>query len=270
MASDFIEEDGGILALTDDQWEENRKEHPNLPKKARELITIGGAAEGYWTNDRFISQVEKAIQIAEIKYPASNHSLVFIFDQSSNHRAFLEDALNAKRMNVGPGGSQPSMHDTIWNGQFQKMTLGDGTPKGMRLVLEERGVKTAGMVKADMIKVLENMADFKFEKNKLEKIISEKGHRCLFLPKYHCELNPIERVWCKAKFYTRNKCDYTFRHLQRTVEPALDSVTTNDIRQYFRTFRDFIQAYKGNIGAVEAAEAVKTYKSHRRTLSPNS
>ena len=35
---------------------------------------------------------------------------------------------------------------------------------------------------------LQNMADFKFEKSK--KLISKKGHRSLFMPKYHCELNP--------------------------------------------------------------------------------
>jgi hypothetical protein len=36
----------------------------------------------------------------------------FIFDQSSAHGAFAEDALNAKNMNVGPGGKKPKMHST--------------------------------------------------------------------------------------------------------------------------------------------------------------
>ena len=74
--------------------------------------------------------------------------------------------------------------------------------------------------------------------------IATRGHRCLILPKFHCELNPIERVWCRAKLYARNQCDYTFQHLRRTVQPALDSVTTDDVRKYFRTFRDYKEAYK--------------------------
>ena len=26
---------------------------------------------------------------------------------------------------------------------------------------------------------------------------------CLFYPKFHCELSPIERVWCRSKKHTR-------------------------------------------------------------------
>ena len=56
-----------------------------------------------------------------------------------------EDALNADRMNVKDGGKQPFMKDTTWNGVLQKMTRGDGVQKGMKTVLEERGVDTHGM-----------------------------------------------------------------------------------------------------------------------------
>ena len=100
--------------------------------------------------------------------------------------------------------------------------------------------------------------------------IATRGHRCLILPKFHCELNPIERVWCRAKLYARNQCDYTFQHLRRTVQPALDSVTTDDVRKYFRTFRDYKESYKQKLGVVEAEEEVKTHKSHCRIFSPNS
>ena len=56
-----------------------------------------------------------------------------------------DEALNADKMNVGPGGKQPKMRDTVWGGQTQKMVDHNGTPKGMRTVLQERGVETAGM-----------------------------------------------------------------------------------------------------------------------------
>ena len=57
----------------------------------------GSVVDGYWTNDRFLRQVTKVVEIAELKYPSQGHSLVFIFNQSSNHSAFAEEALNVKK-----------------------------------------------------------------------------------------------------------------------------------------------------------------------------
>ena len=45
-----------------------------------------------------------------------------------------------------------------------------------------------------MCKALKEMHDFKYEKTKVESMISARGHRRIFTPKYHCELNPTERV----------------------------------------------------------------------------
>ena len=61
-----------------------------------------------------------------------------------------------------------------------------------------------GMKANDMRKALNNMTDFKYEKTKVEKYLSRRGHRVIFIPKFHCELNPIERCWGQAKRYTRS------------------------------------------------------------------
>lgn len=50
-----------------------------------------------------------------------------------------------------------------------------------------------------MQRVLCLQEDFKNEKPLLQLIIEQAGHKCLFLPKYHCELNPIEMVWAQMK-----------------------------------------------------------------------
>ena len=55
--------------------------------------------EGYWNSERFMKNVEDAVKIAEFKYPPHRNIIVFIFDQSSCHKAYAEDALNASRMN---------------------------------------------------------------------------------------------------------------------------------------------------------------------------
>ena len=267
MVSDFVTEYDGLLEFSDEEYRQAAETNPSVRKCAREILKFGTGSEGYWNNAKFLKQMERAIVIANIKYPSDRYSKVWLFDQSSGHCAFKEDALNVNRMNVNPGGAQPRMRDTVWDGKLQRMVLNDGRPKGMRTVLQERGIDTDRMKAADMRLVLGSHADFKYEKTALEHLIQEKGQRALFLPKFHCELNPIERVWGEAKRYTRAHCDYSFVGLERTIIPALESVRLDTIRKYFRKCREYMQAYReGKSGGSDVESAVQQYKSHRRVF----
>ena len=79
---------------------------PDFLKTARVLLEYGAEKEGYWTSEKFMTNIEVAARIAEFKYPSDKHTIVWLFDQSSCHRVFAENALNAKVMNVKPGGVQ--------------------------------------------------------------------------------------------------------------------------------------------------------------------
>ncbi len=57
-----------------------------------------------------------------------------------SHMKKANYALNADAMNVKPGGKQPAMRQTVYNRNVQEITLPNGTAKGMKMVLEERGV----------------------------------------------------------------------------------------------------------------------------------
>ena len=139
----------------------------------------------YWTRDKFIAQVRRAIEIAEIKYPKEGGwRHVWVFDHSSCHAAMADDALDVNAMNVKPGGKQRIMRNTIWNGQSWCMytTARDVTKvaKVMKTILEECGVSTAGG--ADWM--CETLAKH-LKKSMIE---HEKGHVPCFLPKFHPEL----------------------------------------------------------------------------------
>lgn len=116
------------------------------------------------------------------------NNLVSIFDQSSGHNCFPDDALVAKRMNVHPGGKQPKMHPgRLPNGAPQMMVNQYGVPKGLKQVLEERGVDTKGKVKEELIAILETFDDFNYELTAVATfLIKDKGHRCFYLPKVSC------------------------------------------------------------------------------------
>ena len=73
----------------------------------------------------------------------------------------------------------------------------------------------------------------------MEELVLNQGHRAMFIPKFHCELNPIERVWCRAKQYTCSHCDYSFVNLEKIIDTALDAVSVELIRKYFRKAREY-------------------------------
>lgn len=50
-----------------------------------------------------------------------------------------------------------------------------------------------------MEKCLATELDFVAEKPLLQLVIEAAGHLCILLPKFHCELNPIEMHWGYAK-----------------------------------------------------------------------
>ena len=94
-----------------------------------------------------------------------------------------------------------------------------------------------------MIVILSQHDDFKNEKNSLETLLSGKGHTAVFLPKFHCELNGIERVWGHSKPLTRAYCNYMMASLLETVPWALDSVSAESIRNYINKSRSYMFAY---------------------------
>ena len=96
----------------------------------------------------------------------------------------------------------------------------------------------------------------------LQEICTREGMRCLFLPKFHCELNYIEMYWGAAKRYTRENCDYTFAGLKVMVSKALlDQVSLVSIRKYERLSFRFVDAYSKGLTSRQALFAVKKYKS---------
>ena len=123
-----------------------------------------------------------------------------VFDQSSCHTAMVEDALDVSRMNVGQGGKQPPMCDTIWAGKTQEMCFNIGVPKGMKIILEKRGRKKRHGN--------ESQKPWTFLQWKATYYLLSWEQRTL--PKFHPELNPIERVWAQSKTYTKAHYKYTF------------------------------------------------------------
>jgi hypothetical protein len=112
-----------------------------------------------------------------------------------------------------------------------------------------------------MYNVLARQEDFRSERPQIQVIIEEAGHVCLFLPRFHCELNPIEMLWGYAKYRMyiyclsrslthpgyidyRNSTDGKFPNARDLVPRCLDSCSLTTIRRFFRKSWRYMDAYQ--------------------------
>lgn len=308
MISEFLCAAHGRLHYTDEQQ----------PVYATEIIKYGSGKsdDGWWDAEKMVAQTKKAIDIFNKAFPGD--IAVFAFDNSSGHACKAKDALVANRMNLRPGGKQPLMHATKWgNGVCQSMVfLADdknwdtdipispelvGQPKGIKRVLQERGLWTEGLKKqcgrqkkdsstfeervfqetleqyqdrvADRcevgkhccaLRILENQDDFKNEVSLLETVIVQNSHEVIFYPKFHCELNYIEHYWGALKRFTRDNCKYSFAELEPTVLQAMGSVSLKTIRRFAMRSKRWMLSYINGLTEEQRAYAEHIYQSHRR------
>ncbi|KIY47167.1 hypothetical protein FISHEDRAFT_45850 [Fistulina hepatica ATCC 64428] len=109
-------------------------------------------------------------------------------------------------------------------------------------------------------RVLSKQDDFVNEKPMIQMYLESRGHVCMFLPKFHCELAAIEMVWGFGKYHELSK----FTTAQVLIPKCLDMANKITIRRFFRKTWRYLDAYRKGLNARQAAFAVKKYKSHRR------
>ena len=126
----------------------------------------------------------------------------------------------------------------------------------MKLVLQERGVDVRGITADKMREILSSFPDFSSQTTILEEVVQCRGHICLFFPKYHCELNPIERNWCHAKRVARQYVNGSIVKLRRVIPSSLDSVTNEMMNNFLLSCRDYVIAYRSVCSGREVEETV--------------
>ena len=106
-----------------------------------------------------MEQVKNVCDMVETIYAPTTHRRVFIFDQSCCHRRFSDYAVQAKKVLVKDCGER-RVRDVTWAGRPQPMVHSDGTAKGLRTVLQERGINASTLKVDDMRTILSNHDDF--------------------------------------------------------------------------------------------------------------
>lgn len=138
-----------------------------------------------------------------------------------------------------------------------------GVAKGQRQLLREQPDFAECVLKAQ--------PDFASQKCGLvevyEKHNAEHGtdHYCIFLPKFHPELNPIERVWSKMKWHVRRTNNGSIITLRESMEYGLseENIPLSTIRRYCRLVACYYEAYEQGMSLVTAQKWMAQRRSHR-------
>jgi transposase len=68
----------------------------------------------------------------------------------------------------------------------------------------------------------------------VQAVLDGSGLAYRYLPAYSADLSPIEPGWAKMKVHLRRIAAHTVEALQQALAPALDSLTAQDARGFFR------------------------------------
>ncbi|KAG2335897.1 hypothetical protein BDR05DRAFT_897530 [Suillus weaverae] len=120
-----------------------------------------------------------------------------------------------------------------------------------------------------MYRVLSLQEDFATEKPMIQHYIESHGHVCMFLPKFHCKLNPIKLLWGYAKYRYRKASDGKFTTVKVLVPQCLDMCETLTIHWFFCKMWRYMDAYRKGLDSHQTAFVVRKYKSHRCVGLPN-
>jgi hypothetical protein len=259
--------------------------NPDDPNDVSYVIKECSGKNGWWDNEDLGRQTMSVLRLFEILHPGC--VAVVNYDNSMNHHAMAPDALVVNRLQSATGKPGIKMRDTVFgpNNTPQAMQRADGTQKGVKDILDDRGLWfnprggrfcfECGPCRKNIVRepmpvdccgkvVLSHQPDFVNQKEWLEEIVVGAGHILEYFPKYHCELNPIEMFWGWVKQHVRMNCGYSIQSLRVNVPLALNACPIATIRRHVRHCLRFMSGYTQNLEGPLLVYVMKIYTSHRR------
>ena len=200
-----------------------------------------------------LKQFERLYKMLEFKTVFKNTDKVLFIDNARTHSAKKYD----KTLLFKKSGTNCPYDSIEWTE--------NGESKSVSFFFDERKERSKGLfVMCQDLKLIPEDADQKskeYSLPKLREIISkhpafdERSNleilgdkydvKVMFLPKFHCELNPIESVWCFMKNFVRKRTDQRYETMLILIEEARDQFKKSDVNaKLWRRFWQAINMYK--------------------------
>lgn len=106
--------------------------------------------------------------------------------------------------------------------------------------------------------ILSKHPAFHTESN-LEILAKKYGHKIIFLPKFHCELNPIEGLWCYLKQHIRARTNQTFPRMMELLAEAKEKYLGSELSK--KLIRRFWRCLVGYNNGATYGQVLKAYFS---------
>ena len=261
--------------------------------KSYTFFHAGKNRDGWFTNDDLIKQFNGLVDL--FKELHDGMDIHIAFDNSMTHRKIAPDGLDISSLTLNDSTKKRKVRDGWYmkDGEMitQVMNNADGTVKGKKAILEERGefyfndsIRTLcricklckdkvtpavrfallGTTRCCATSVLQAQPDFSLQREWLREVVEDVGFNIIYYPKYHCELNFIEMTWGWLKMKCRQRCTYKFDELKRLLPQLIDNeLPLWLIRRHARYCFRFMVGYENGLKGPLLEYAVKKYSSHR-------
>jgi hypothetical protein len=142
--------------------------------------------------------------------------------------------------------------------------IGKGEELGYTRAPERKGIEEPCCLR----RLLWQQSDFQesYDCPAISEMIKDRGQVCLFLPKFHPELNFIELVWARAKHELRKLLTGSSQEFLELVLSVLDKIRA-DVSYLQRCARHcyrYMDYYNQGMDTLQAQNAAKVYRSHRK------
>ena len=265
-----------LFRLSESEWEETTKKYPELeddcnleyhPRSADAFIEPG--KDNYFDNSTILSQFERLFKMTQFKKSFLNHQIEVIVDNARTHTAVNYDV---NSFSLKPGTKCPyESIDWIENEIEHSIDCydEDGRSKGLINLAAELGFKFDNNKKynlKDYRDIVSTHIAFK-NKTKLEVLAEKYNIRIIFCPKFHCELNPIEGLWCFMKNYIRKNTDQSFVKMRNLSDESLIIFQQSDYNfKLWRRFWRLLALYKDGKSYEEVLQTLFSHKSEARAI----
>ncbi|CAF2942530.1 unnamed protein product [Rotaria sp. Silwood2] len=151
-----------------------------------------------------------------------------------------------------------------------------GKSEGLVEICKDLGAKLSDKVTlAEIHEKLAKHLAFR-DVTKLEMLPSKYDMKIIYCPKYHCELNATEGLWCNQKAFVRSRTDQSFDKMIRLIADSRTHLVERNIAlKLFRRFWRSIEAYSqgqtyADVLQLFFSQLCKTsVQSHRRISNTN-